>query len=205
MKTIRKFPLSLFTAAALVLYAAPHFDTGGESSLDPRPYNETVRRAIAKSVRWARDEEILRLATQAERKYGRQIAQISRQYGANPQEIKAIAIVESLMDEAAKSGEGAIGLMGVKRTTGAAMGFSDVEHPLRNLSAGTKYYRMLLGKFKDRDLALAAYNLGPAKLEYRLGRGFDPEEMQYIWKIRRVVHLINRSEAGTLPAQERPS
>ncbi|MHB8772719.1 MAG: transglycosylase SLT domain-containing protein [Syntrophales bacterium] len=201
MKTILKFTLSFLTAAGLVLCAAPYFDPGGQSSLDPKPYNETVRRAITKSVRWAKDEEILRLAMRAERKYGRQIEQISRRYGTNPQEIKAIAIVESLMDEAAKSSEGAIGLMGVKRTTGMEMGFSDVEHPVRNISAGTKYYRMLLGRFKDRDLALAAYNLGPAKLENRLGSGFDPEEMQYIWKIRRVVHIINRSEAGKRPAQ----
>ena len=202
MKTILKFSTSLIAAAAIVLCVAPHFDTGGESSLDPKPYNETVRRAIVKSIRWAKDGEILRMAEQAERKYGRQITQISRQYGADPREIKAIAIVESLMDETAKSSEGAIGLMGVKRTTGVAMGFHDVEHPVRNLSAGTKYYKMLLGKFKDRDLALAAYNLGPGKLENRLGSGFDPEEMGYVWKIRRVVHIINRAESQKRDAQK---
>ena len=197
MNALLKFTAPPVVAAALVLCVAPHFDSQlrGEYPRDPKPYNGLVRQAIEKSVRWAKDGEILRMARQAERKYGRQIQQISRLYSANPQEIKAIAIVESLLDETAKSSEGAIGLMGVKPETAAAMGFSDVEHPLRNLSAGTKYYRMLLNRFKDRDLALAAYNLGPNKLENRLGSGFDPEEMQYLWKIRRVVHLINRAEA----------
>ena len=39
--------------------------------------------------------------------------------------------------------------MGVKRTTGKEMGFDDVEGPMNNLKAGTKYYKMLLKKFKD--------------------------------------------------------
>ena len=195
MKTILKFSTSLFLAAAIVLWIAPHYDNRLQSSLYPKPYSQTVRRAIVKSVHWAKDREILRLVDRAEKKYGSQIDQISKKYYADPQDIKAIAIVESLMDEAAKSSEGAIGLMGVKRSTGREMGFTDIEHPIKNLNAGTKYYKTLLNKFKDRDLALAAYNLGPGAVENRLSSGFDPETINYIWKIRRVVHIINKSES----------
>ena len=195
MKTILKFLTSLFLAAAIVLWIAPHYDNRLQSSLYPKPYSETVRRAIVKSVHWAKDEEILRLVSRAEKKYGSQIDQISKKYYANSQDIKAIAIVESLMDEAAKSSEGAIGLMGVKRSTGREMGFTDIEHPIKNLNAGVKYYKRLLDRFKDRDLALAAYNLGPGAVENRLSNGFDPETINYIWKIRRVVHIINKSES----------
>ncbi len=197
MKTILKFLTSLALAAAIVLFVAPHYERRlrGEISLYPKPYSQTVRRAILKSVHWANDRQILSLVNRAEKKYGSQINQISKKYYADPKDIKAIAIVESLIDEAAKSGEGAIGLMGVKRTTGAAMGFTDIEHPIKNLSAGTKYYQALLKKFQDRELALAAYNLGPGKVENRLSSGFDPETMEYIWKIRRVVHIINKSES----------
>ena len=195
MKTILKFLTSLFLAAAIVLWVAPHYDNRLQSSLYPKPYSKTVRRAIVKSVHWAKDEEILRLVNRAEKKYGSQIDQISKKYYANAKDIKAIAIVESLMDEAAKSSEGAIGLMGVKRTTGREMGFTDIEHPIKNLNAGTKYYQTLLNKFKDRELALAAYNLGPGAVENRLSNGFDPETINYIWKIRRVVHIINKSES----------
>jgi soluble lytic murein transglycosylase-like protein len=49
---------------------------------------------------------------------------------------------------------------------------------------------MLLKKFKDRELALAAYNLGPGEVGNRLNNGFDPETIAYIWKIRRVSRLV---------------
>jgi len=195
MKTILKCLTSLVLAAALVLFVAPHYENRLQSSHYPKPYSTTVRRAIVKSVHWAKDKEILKLVNRAEKKYGSQINQIAKRYSANATDIKAIAIVESLMDEAAKSSEGAIGLMGVKRTTGAEMGFTDIEHPIKNLSAGTKYYRTLLNKFQDRELALAAYNLGPGAVENQLSSGFDPETINYIWKIRRVVHIIDKSES----------
>jgi soluble lytic murein transglycosylase-like protein len=195
MKTIFKFLTSVFLAAAIVLCIAPHYDNRLQSALYSKSYSKTVRQAIAKSVRWANDKEIRDLVSRAEQKYGSQINQISEKYYTNPKDIKAIAIVESLMDEAAKSSEGAIGLMGIKKTTGMEMGFNDIEHPIKNLNAGTKYYKTLLNKFKDRELALAAYNLGPAAVENRLSDGFDPETINYIWKIRRVVYIIDKSES----------
>ncbi len=195
MKTILTFLTSLLLAAVIVLAIAPHYENRLQSSHYPKPYNQTVRRAIQKSIHWAKDKEIVKLVNRVEKKYGSQIDHISKKYSANPQDIKAIAIVESLVDEAAKSSEGAIGLMGVKTTTGREMGFTDIEHPIRNLSAGTKYYKTLLKKFNNRELAFAAYNLGPTKVENRLSGGFDPETMGYIWKIRRVVHLIEKSES----------
>jgi soluble lytic murein transglycosylase-like protein len=193
MKTILKLSMSLPLAAAIVLCIAPHYDRSLQSSLYPKPYNETVRRAILKSIRWANDKDILTMVNRAEKKYARQIKEISRKYHASPEDIIAIAIVESSVDEAAKSSEGAIGLMGVKRSTGMAMGFPDIEHPLENLNAGTKYYTAMLKRFKDRELALAAYNIGPENVVNRLSSGFDPETINYIWKIRRVVHVINKS------------
>jgi soluble lytic murein transglycosylase-like protein len=195
MKTIFKFFTSLFLTASIVLCIAPQYENRLHSSLYLQPYSLMVRRAIVKSVQWANDKEIMNLVRRVEQKYGSQIDQISKKYSANPQDIKAITIVESLIDEAAESSEGAIGLMGIKRATGMEMGFTDIEHPIINLNAGTKYYKTLVKKFDDRELALAAYNLGPGKVESRLSRGFDPETMEYIWKIRRVVHIINKSEA----------
>jgi soluble lytic murein transglycosylase-like protein len=195
MKTMFKFLTSLFLAAAITLCIAPHYDNRLQSSTYPKPFNNTVRKAIVKSVHWASDREILKLVNKAEQKYGKQINQISQKYYTNATDIKAIAIVESLMDEAARSAEGAIGLMGLKKTTAKEMGFADIQHPIKNLNAGTKYYKRLLNRFKDRELALAAYNLGPAAVENRLSSGFDPETINYIWKIRRVAHIINRSES----------
>ncbi|MCX5846006.1 MAG: lytic transglycosylase domain-containing protein [Deltaproteobacteria bacterium] len=184
--------ISFFVVIAIIFLIAPHYDNRlrGESSLYHKSYSETVEQAIVKSVLWASDEQIRRLITMVEKKYGSDIMQISKKYYACPKDIKAIAIVESLMDEEAESSEGAIGLMGVKRTTGEEMGFHDIEHPINNLKAGTKYFKVMLNKFKDRDLALAAYNLGPGEVENRLINGFNPETIDYIWKIRRVKQLV---------------
>lgn len=189
---MQKLLNSFFVVIAISLFIAPSCENrlGAESPLYSQGYNETVERAMVKSILWASDEQIRRLVNIVEKKYGSQIDQISKRYYACPEDIKAIAIVESLMDEDAESTVGAIGLMGVKRMTGKEMGFDDIERPINNIKAGTKYYRVLLERFKDRELAFAAYNLGPGELENRLNKGFNPETIDYIWKIRRVSRFV---------------
>jgi soluble lytic murein transglycosylase-like protein len=189
---MQKLLNSFLVVIAIGLLIVPNCENilGAEGSLYPQGYNETVERAMVKSILWANDEQLRRLVNIVEKKYGSQIDEISKKYYACPKDIKAIAIVESLMDENAESSVGAIGLMGVKRMTGKEMGFDDIERPLNNLEAGTKYYTVLLERFKDRELALAAYNLGPGEVENRLNKGFNPETIDYIWKIRRVSRFV---------------
>ncbi len=189
---MRKFPISILAAIAIVLIIAMNCENSFEG--DAHSYQQSrdnrVEKAIVKSVLWATDEQILRLAEIIEKKYGSQIKHISKKYFAAPEDIKAIAIVESLTDENAESSAGAVGLMGVKRKTAMEMGFDDIDCPINNLKAGTKYYKMLLDKFKDRELALAAYYLGPGEVGNRMNNGFDPETIAYIWKIRRVSRFV---------------
>ena len=190
---MQKFLISIFTVIAIMFLIVPNFENRlrGETLSYPDTHNDAVGRAIVKSFRWASDGQIRSLVNIVEQKYGSDIKEISKKYYTSPKDITAIAIVESLTDEDAQSGAGAIGLMGVKRTTGKEMGFNDIERPIDNLKAGTKYYRELLRKFKNRELALAAYNLGPGEVKNRLAKGFNPETIDYIWKIRRVMqHVI---------------
>jgi soluble lytic murein transglycosylase-like protein len=191
---MHRLSISLFAAVTIIFMIALNYEYrfvfAGEASLYQEARDNRIDKAIVKSTVWATDDEIRRLAKIIEKKYGSQIEQISRKYYTRPEDIKAIAIVESLTDENAESSAGAVGLMGVKRTTGKEMGFDDIEGPINNLKAGTKYYKMLLKKFKDRELALAAYNLGPGEVGIRLNSGFDPETIDYIWKIRRVSRLV---------------
>jgi soluble lytic murein transglycosylase-like protein len=189
---MQKSSILLFVTVAVVLLMAFQYENilRKENSLNQKIHGKTVEEAVEKSILWASDEQIRRLVKAVDEKYGSEINQISRMYYTSSKDIKAIAIVESLIDEKAESGEGAVGLMGVKRGTGKDMGFDDVAHPINNLKAGTKYYKMLLKKFKDRELALAAYNLGPREVESRLNDGFNPETMDYIWKIRRVKQFM---------------
>jgi soluble lytic murein transglycosylase-like protein len=191
---MHRLSISLFAAVTIIFMIALNYEYrfvfAGDASLYQEARDNRIDKAIVKSTVWATDDEIRRLAKIIEKKYGSQIEQISRKYYTRPEDIKAIAIVESLTDENAESSAGAVGLMGVKRTTGKEMGFDDIEGPINNLKAGTKYYKMLLKKFKDRELALAAYNLGPGEVGIRLNSGFDPETIDYIWKIRRVSRLV---------------
>lgn len=204
MKALLFFALLIISVFAPM---TPYFEKGlrVESSLPPAPSDETVKRAMMKSILWANDDQIRRLVQRAEVKYGRQIDLISQEHDISSEDIKAIAIVESLIAEKARSGDGAIGLMGIKRGTGRDMGFNRIDHPVENLKAGAEYYRRLLNRYKDRELALAAYNLGPAKLEKKLGNGFDPETMSYIWKIRRVLNIMARSDSGTTVSDPSPA
>lgn len=200
---MKRVVFSLLFVVVATLLVAPDFENGSglQGSLPPKSDSVTVRRAMVKSILWASDEQIRGLVRRAETKYGGYIHQLSKKYRVRPDDIKAIAIVESLIAEQAASGEGAVGLMGIKKGTGKDMGFANIEHPYNNLTAGTKYYRGLLKRFQDRELALAAYNLGPAELDKRLGGGFDPETINYIWKIRRVLKVMNAS----VPKPSEPS
>jgi soluble lytic murein transglycosylase-like protein len=198
MITIRKIIASLCLAFAMVLFVAPHYESQlrGENYPYPKAYDDAVKRAISQSIEWASDRDIRRILSRVEEKYGNEITRISKKYRTSPDDITALIITESLGDETAVSGKGAIGLMGVKKTTGSDMGFYDVRDPTENLHAGTKYYRWLMDQFLDRELALAAYNLGPGNVKKRLEDGFDPEAMKYIWKMRRIVHIIRESRSN---------
>jgi soluble lytic murein transglycosylase-like protein len=80
-----------------------------------------------------------------------------------PALIGAIIVVESGGNPRATSASGSIGLMQLKRTTAARYGVSDLYDPAANITAGARYLRDLLARFRRNvTLALAAYHAGPA-------------------------------------------
>jgi membrane-bound lytic murein transglycosylase MltF len=99
----------------------------------------------------------------------------------------AQAFQESGLDPAARNPTGAVGLMQVMPSTGAQMGYPDVEKPRANVLAGSAYLRHLRDEWfadpaippEDRIyFALAAYNAGPGaigEMRRRAKRaGLDP-------------------------------
>jgi membrane-bound lytic murein transglycosylase MltF len=94
---------------------------------------------------------------------------------------------ESRLDQSARSGAGAIGIMQLLPATGAEMRVGDIRQPEPNVHAGVKYLaRILERNFQDATLdgedralfAFASYNAGPARVA-RLRReaatvGLDP-------------------------------
>jgi peptidoglycan DL-endopeptidase CwlO len=75
--------------------------------------------------------------------------------------LTAVARVESDFFPHARSSAGAEGLLQVMPTTAAELEL-DSSEPQENVLAGARYLRMLFDRFPSSDLALAAYNAGPA-------------------------------------------
>ena len=71
------------------------------------------------------------------------------------------------MNPAALSAAGARGLLQVMPGTARELGLT-ADIPAANVLAGARYLRLLLDRYGNLDLALAAYNAGPATID-RLG------------------------------------
>jgi len=89
------------------------------------------------------------------------IAAASEKYSIPPAVIKSVIHVESGFRQGAVSRVGAQGLMQLMPGTAQALGV-DPTDPEQNIEGGVRYLRQLLDRFGRLDLALAAYNAGPA-------------------------------------------
>lgn len=108
----------------------------------------------------------------------------SRKYQMDPCLIKAIIKAESDFDHMAVSYKGAQGLMQLMPQTAADMAVQDPFDPKENILGGTRYFSMLLKRFKnDKVLALAAYNAGPERVESCRGVPPFPETEDFVDKV----------------------
>ena len=93
----------------------------------------------------------------------------------------ATAYEESQMDPGARSSAGAQGLLQVMPSTARALRL-DGDDPAANVLAGARYLRLLLDRFGSVELALAAYNAGPAAVE-RAGGAPTIATLRYVKNI----------------------
>jgi soluble lytic murein transglycosylase len=120
-------------------------------------------------------------------RYSGIISRNSFKYNIAPSLIEAVISVESNWQPTAVSRKGAIGLMQLMPATSRDMGVYDPYDPEDNIEGGTKYLRLLLDRFdEDLELALAAYNAGPQRVERHGGVPPIPETKKYV---RRVLSL----------------
>lgn len=100
--------------------------------------------------------------------------------------VRSVIQVESAFRPEAISPKGAIGLMQLMPGTARDLGV-DPHDPKQNTEGGTAYLRSLLGRYENEpnqvQLALAAYNAGPAAVERYHGVPPYPETRQYIVRV----------------------
>ena len=134
--------------------------------------------------------------------FGDLIRASAEQHGVDGLLIAAIIAAESSFDPCAISHRGAVGLMQVMPSTAGAVALDRLTEPELNIDLGTSYLKHLLKIYEgDLELALAAYNAGPANVR-RFG-GLPPfrETQRYVERVlgAYVDHhqeVWRRSEAG---------
>jgi len=101
--------------------------------------------------------------------------------------VRAVIKVESDFNPRAVSSKGAVGLMQLMPGTARSL---KVESPFdaeQNIRGGTRYLRIMLDRFQDLDLALAAYNAGPTTVQQHGGVPPYPETIQYVDRVKQYL------------------
>jgi soluble lytic murein transglycosylase-like protein len=120
------------------------------------------------------------------------IRQASKRFGIDAHFIRAIIKVESGFDHKATSSKGAQGLMQLMPGTADDMAVEDPFDPEENIFGGTRYFSLLLKRFKnDKILALAAYNAGPEAVESYKGVPPFPETKAFVNRVMDYYETYN--------------
>jgi soluble lytic murein transglycosylase-like protein len=90
------------------------------------------------------------------------INRAAARHGVDPTLVAAVTKAESGFDPKAVSRSGAKGLMQLMDKTAKSLGVHDSFDPEQNIDGGTKFLGELMQRFRTPELALAAYNAGPA-------------------------------------------
>ena len=143
-------------------------------------------------------------------KYCEYVEKYAKEYKLDPLLIYSIIKVESNFKYDAKSNSNAIGLMQVMLSTAQEMGKKlelegiteeKLYEPEINIKIGIKYFKNLLEKYNDYNLAIIAYNAGMGNLDKWIEQGIIdeqdqniedipfPETKNYVKKILRIYQI----------------
>ncbi len=130
----------------------------------------------------------LREAPAVPSQYRELVEASARKHGVDPRLVHALIQVESAYHSKAISPKGARGLMQIMPSTGQQYGALDLLDPKVNVEAGVRHLKMLLGRYSDLPLALAAYNAGEGAVERFKGIPPFRETQNYVARILRILN-----------------
>ncbi|MCY4028893.1 MAG: lytic transglycosylase domain-containing protein [Acidobacteria bacterium] len=139
---------------------------------------------------------LARPAEAAKRPFADIVDDAARQHGVDPDLVHAVIAVESRYRANAQSPAGAQGLMQLMPGTQHDLGVSDAFDPRQNVDAGVAYLRRLTDEF-GTELALAAYNAGPAAV--RRYNGIPPYEETHAY----VQAVLDQAAEEHVPSRDR--
>jgi len=111
------------------------------------------------------------------------LTRYGKQHNVPVELLYAVAEQESGFQSGAVSPKGAQGLMQLMPDTQTTMGVSDPFDPEKSIAAGARFLRLMLDRFKETHLALAAYNAGPEVVARSGGVPAIPETVAYVERI----------------------
>lgn len=136
------------------------------------------------------------------RRLGMLLTDLSAHYGYDPALIVAVIMTESSFDPSSRSHRGAVGLMQLLPNTAESLaeethrpwsGEHALLDPTLNISLGVRYLAKLQKQFGSLEIALAAYNYGPSRVEDMLRRG-SPVPMDYTQRVLDHYEQVRRVE-----------
>ncbi len=109
--------------------------------------------------------------------------------------VKAVIHTESGFDPNALSKPGAQGLMQLMPATAARYDVDNAFDPQENIRAGSRHLKYLIDRYRNLELALAAYNAGESNVEKYGGIPPFAETQDYV---KRVLHRYNKFYKSSL-------
>ena len=106
--------------------------------------------------------------------------------------VKALIHTESGFNPNALSKPGAQGLMQLMPATAAHYEVTDAFDPEQNIRAGTRHLKHLINRYKEYELALAAYNAGEGNVEKYGGIPPFKETQDYVARVLSRYHKLYR-------------
>lgn len=111
------------------------------------------------------------------------IKQSSLAMGVDHGLVKAIIHTESGFNPKARSKPGAQGLMQLMPATAAMYDVMNAYDPAENIHAGTRHIKYLINRYKNLELALAAYNAGEGNVKKYGGIPPFAETQDYVKRV----------------------